>query len=192
MIETHSFLVTHEYKKDCITALKNDLFLHKELLTNASKASPPISKQDLCIVAQNIQEFTADVARREETVELEPVMKAMCSEVLHSIIPELQKTAPAAVETPAVVLTPTGVLDPSDESSLVFVTKANAIGTYIGTVLKSEGSEHFQGNGTFTFNWNKCGEYVGDWVGGKREGYGKQTLADGDTYEGYFLNDAYH
>lgn len=48
-------------------------------------------------------------------------------------------------------------------------------------------------NGTFTgkhYYMYKEGKYVGDFVKGKREGYGTQYLANGEWYEGYFKNDA--
>lgn len=45
----------------------------------------------------------------------------------------------------------------------------------------------FTGKHYYTY---KEGKYVGDFVKGKREGYGTQNLANGEWYEGNFKNDA--
>jgi hypothetical protein len=54
--------------------------------------------------------------------------------------------------------------------------------------------DRYSGKGKYKY-WEEEGkegkgrEYVGDWLNGKRNGFGVELYSSGDVYEGYFVND---
>ena len=60
-------------------------------------------------------------------------------------------------------------------------------GDYV--VNNSTGEKIKDGNGTY---YNEFETYEGNWVNGKRDGFGHQQFSTGNSYEGTFRNGKYH
>lgn len=103
-----------------------------------------------------------------------------------------QKLEQSPETTEHQILTRTFSTSSTEETLKIGTLKFPNAAQYVGQ-LKEDNTPH--GDGKWTKSHAKGfqeSEYSGNWVDGKREGYGKLTFADGSQYVGNFQNNKYH